>query len=462
MKTMSLLYCLPFVLGAAMACLADAPDATNAPAAGMTPETMKQCDVSTPEELVAATRDGGIDRIVVSGELNGLPSIRLSPGQTLMSSGAQATLQFMNGSDGIQLSANNKVENLKLLAASDKRIVFNDTAVRDFGLLELRNLTLTGVVQLLATNSVRAGHVEVHDIEIESADARAYDTRPRAYGVEVITGAFTLWNQQSDPSVTITADLTGITVGRPNAPVRGSGIFVSGAGATGGKLLVQRLESGRVYSDAGIAPGTADRISGGVFIAYGAAVDTVRTMGTVTTYGPNDMVLDNWGTVDRWFSEEKITSYGPSGIGLVNFGTINSIKVKAPIETFGQGARGFNVYSGTIASAEFDRIVTHGNGSIGIQVGRPVGEIAVQRGIETFGGSGESLVKGVMTKLSAVAFSVKPEGSVRAIKIAGGLITHGPGVAPLELQGEIQSLWVKDGVMTSGGQKDISQLTKTN
>ena len=26
----------------------------------------------------------------------------------------------------------------------------------------------------------------------------------------------------------------------------------------------------------------------------------------VTTYGPNDMVLDNWGTVDRWVSEEKI------------------------------------------------------------------------------------------------------------------------------------------------------------
>jgi hypothetical protein len=37
------------------------------------------------------------------------------------------------------------------------------------------------------------------------------------------------------------------------------------------------------------------------------------------------MVLDNWGTVDRWIAEEKITSRGPSGIGFVNFGTINSL-----------------------------------------------------------------------------------------------------------------------------------------
>ena len=40
----------------------------------------------------------------------------------------------------------------------------------------------------------------------------------------------------------------------------------------------------------------------------------------MTTYGPNDMVLDNWGTVDRWISDDKVTSFGSSGIGFVNFG----------------------------------------------------------------------------------------------------------------------------------------------
>jgi hypothetical protein len=93
------------------------------------------------------------------------------------------------------------------------------------------------------------------------------------------------------------------------------------------------------------------------------------------------------------------------------------------------------VYSGTVKSAEFDQIVTHGNGDIGIQIGRPVGEISVLRGVETFGGSGGSWVKGVVTKLSAVAFSVKVEGLVRRLKVAGGLITHGHGPSAARIAG---------------------------
>jgi hypothetical protein len=80
------------------------------------------------------------------------------------------------------------------------------------------------------------------------------------------------------------------------------------------------------------------------------------------------MVLDNWGVVDRWIADEKITSHGPSGIGFVNFGIVRELKVNAPIETFGQGARGFNVYTGTVDLAEFDRVVTHADGAVGIQI----------------------------------------------------------------------------------------------
>jgi hypothetical protein len=299
-------------------------------------------------------------------------------------------------------------------------------------------------------------------VDIVSADARAYNDRPKAYGVEVVNGAFTLWNQQPDPSATITLSLNGISVGRPDAPVQGSGVLVSGASEKGGEVLVRHLETGAIYSNGGIAAGTANRISAGVFAAYGAVIDSAHTKGPVTTYGANDMVLDNWGVVDRWVSNAKATSYGPSGIGFVNFGTINSLKLKAPIETFGEGARGFNVYSGTIGSAEFDRIVTHGNGSIGIQIAQPVGNISVRRGIVTYGGIGQSLVKGVVTKLSAIAFSVKPGGSVKALKVTGGLITHGAGVTPLELHGSIEMLLVNDGVITLDGQNKPSQSIKTN
>ena len=240
----------------------------------------------------------------------------------------------------------------------------------------------------------------------------------------------------------VSADLVGLSAGRDGAPVRGSGIFVSGGGDKAGRLNVRRLETDAVYSDGGIAPGTADQITGGVFTVYGAYVDVVSNRGPVVTYGVNDMVLDNWGVVDRWTAEAKITSHGPSGIGFVNFGIVHELKVNAPIETFGQGARGFNVYTGTVNLAEFDRVITHADGAVGIQISQPIGRLVVRRGIETFGGTGPSLVKGVVITLSAIALSIKPGGSAREIEISGGVKTNGPGVSPIEQHGAIDSLRV--------------------
>ena len=221
--------------------------------------------------------------------------------------------------------------------------------------------------------------------------------------------------------------------------------------STGGRLVAGRLETGAIDSDGGIAPGTPDRITGGVFVVSGAFVESLRNHGPVTTYGPNDMVLDNWGTVDHWIADGKVTSFGASGIGFVNFGTVNLLELNAPIETFGQGSRGFNVYAGTVKSAAFERVITHADGAVGIQISQPVGQIIVRRGIETFGGTGDSLVKGVVVRLSATALSVKPGGSASKVAVAGGLITHGEGVNPLELHGAIDSLEITEGFAAVGG-----------
>ena len=154
---------------------------------------------------------------------------------------------------------------------------------------------------------------------------------------------FTLWNQQTDSNVTITAHLTGLKAGSEENPVQGCGIFVSGAGDVGGRLVVDLLETAEIHSNGGIKQGTADVITGGVFVVYGAYVEKVVNRGPVTTYGVNDMVLDNWGIVNEWVAEDRITSRGPSGIGFVNFNEINTIRVLCDIETHGIGARGFNV-----------------------------------------------------------------------------------------------------------------------
>jgi hypothetical protein len=407
--------------------------------------------VTTSDALIAATKDKNVQRIAVSGHLTSAPSVQLSPGQSLRGTDKNAIITFASGADGVQLSSDNQINGLRLETDPNKRAIFNDTTVASLGRTELGNLATIGRVQILARNKVRGGHVDVDGLDIIAADARGENERPHGYGVYVLHGAFTLWNMQSDESVVISADLVGLSAGRDGAPVRGSGIFVSGAGDKGGRLNVARLETGAIYSDGGIAPGTPDQITGGVFTVYGAHVEVVKNHGPVTTYGVNDMVLDNWGVVDLWIAEEKITSHGPSGIGFVNFGTVHDLRVTAPIETFGQGARGFNVYTGTVDVADFDRVVTHADGAVGVQISQPIGRLVVRRGIETFGGTGQSLVKGVVMTLPAIGLSIKPGGSAREIEIAGGIKTNGAGVAPLENHGAIETLHVAGGLVASGG-----------
>ncbi|WP_419728965.1 hypothetical protein [Lichenicola sp.] len=409
----------------------------------------QQVDIETTAALVAAVAQG-VAVVRVAAQLIDVPTLQLHPGQAVVGFGGSARLAFGAGQDGLELCSDNCVEGLELAADPDRRAIFNDTSVDDLGRLELRQLRITGCVRLLAADRVRKGHVEAHDVHILAADARGFDERPAGFGVEVVPGVFTVWNRQVDPSVTITADLTGLSIGLAGAPVRGGGVFVAGAGDVGGRLLVARLETGEVHSDGGIAPGTPDRISGGVFTVSGAVVDQVRNRGPVTTYGPNDMVLDNWGVVDRWTAEAKITSYGPSGIGFVNFGSLRSLQLLAPIETFGGGARGFNIYAGSLVEAEFDRVVTHGDGAVGVQISQPVGCITVRRGIETHGGVGDSLVKGVVTRLAATALSIKPGGAAREVSVSGGLVTHGAGVEALELHGVVEALTVQGGLEAAG------------
>jgi hypothetical protein len=98
-----------------------------------------------------------------------------------------------------------------------------------------------------------------------------------------------------------------------------------------------------------------------------------------------------------------------------------------------------------VTTPEFDRIVTHGDGAVAIQISQPIGKIIVRNGVETFGGTGPSLVKGVMQELAAVGLSVKSAGSARAIFVHGGLKTHRAGVSPLEQDGSIESLLIEDG-----------------
>ncbi|XMS56523.1 hypothetical protein ACJJVH_18605 (plasmid) [Rhizobium sp. SYY.PMSO] len=105
---------------------------------------------------------------------------------------------------------------------------------------------------------------------------------------------------------------------------------------------------GEIHSDGGIPKGIGNLITGGVFAGSGVDPSQVISDGPVTTYGPNEMVLDNWGEIASWTAKVPVVSHRSSGIGFVNFGDIGTVNIDAPIETHGLGARGFNLYDGTL------------------------------------------------------------------------------------------------------------------
>lgn len=132
--------------------------------------------------------------------------------------------------------------------------------------------------------------------------------------------------------------------------------------------------------------------------------------------------------------------------------------MKAPILTTGKGARGFNLYDGTLQEARFESIATEGDGSVGIQISRPLGTLAVSGDIVTRGGEGLSLVKGVQVTLKAIALSVKPTGIVESIAVGGALRTEGAAVTTVDVEGPVRRFSVAGGSHATGAGSDALHL----
>lgn len=409
--------------------------------------------VASVQELTGALASGAA-QIEVVGTLAGMPSLTLPPGTSLRG----GTLAFR--AKGLRLTSDNSLSNITVTTSPHEVAIWNDTTVAGLGTLTLHNVTTTGQVYLAAEGSVRSGRIVADGVHVTAADTRGRFNRPTGFGVEALQGAFTVWNRQGDPAVRLTARLERISAGSAAEPVHGGGVFVGGHGDTagmadGGSIDVELLSTVDVFSNGGIAPGTPDLISGGVFVISGANVDQVHNLGTTTTYGQNDMVLDNRGAVEDWTVDGAVTSWGPSGIGFVNFGRLGTLTVNAPVETFGLGARGFNVYDGSLREAVFESITTHGDGSVGVQVSRELPALTIRGDLRTEGGTGESLVKGVLVELSAIALSVKNGGRIGTARIDGDVRTDVAGVPAMELEGELGSITVGGAVTAAGEASDV-------
>jgi hypothetical protein len=419
---------------------------------------MSPVTVTTSVELADAIKAGAVE-IVVEGIITGSPSITLPEG-TLLRGGQ---LDFL--AKGVRLTRNNTLKDIVITTTPYEVAVYNDTSVPDAGTLRFLNVTTVGQVYIAAEANTTSVRVETVGLHGKEADVRGRAEQPHGFGVDVLQGGVTLWNRQQDPSATFTATLRDVSVGTEDTPVRGSGLFVAGYGDREGKLaggafVADLIETGQVVTDGGIAPGTPDKISGGVFVVSGARVDKVLNAGAVTTHGQNDMVLDNWGYVKEWIATAEVTSAGPSGIGFVNFGDIDKLDVQAPILTTGSGARGFNLYDGSLKEASFHSIRTTGDGSVGIQVSKPLGSLTVHNDVETTGGEGTSLVKGVQMTLKAIAFSVKPGGTIESVTVGGSLRTRGDHVVTFDVEkgARIGTLSIGGSVVALGAGSKATRL----
>ncbi len=378
-------------------------------------------------------------------------SIMLPVGFSITGVDKESCIISFNNSDGIGLTANNKISNITIQANPNNRAIYTLSNHPDLGILSLKNLTITGQVQILTRAGTIKTTLVADNIDIVACDARRYSEQPQKYGVNVYQGAFTVYNYNSNPDSVINATLTNISLGRKGAPVIGSGLFICGFGDDGGWVFADTITTADIYSNGMLPYGQPDMITAGVFIVNGTKVKKITHKGSVTTYGVNDMVLDTWGYVENWTAEKPVTSYGPSGIGFVNFGTVDEFDAKDKIETFGLGARGFNQYDGTVGKATFHSIITHGNGSIGMQFSKPVGSIEVKNGIVTNGSEGQTLVKGVIMILPADGVSVKPGGEIKQLNISGGITTHGDNVHSYNVEGgTVHELNIKGDVVANG------------
>lgn len=401
--------------------------------------------VSTNEELTAALTDGVL-QILVDGEIHGMPMITLSPGTSLRGG------KLVFGGKGVRITTDNSLLDICIETNATELAILADTTVASLGTLTLDGVTTRGQIGIIAEDALLSGHIIANNVFVQSADVRGRTHRPHAYGVDALQGGFTIWNRQSAPESILTAELRNIAAGTSETPIRGSGVFVGGAANDGGSGTVEAsiISTGIIETDGGIAPGTPDVISGGVFVIGGARVELVENIDTVTTHGQNDMVLDNWGEVQTWTASKRIASYGSSGIGFVNFGTLGTLTVSAPLETFGDGSRGFNLYDGSIQDARFQSISTSGDGAIGIQISKPMPKLTVSGDITTSGSIGTSLVKGQQMVLQAMALSIKPGGSIDTLDVAGEISTSGDNIVTSEFYGPIGSATILKGIHAMG------------
>ncbi|PWH05062.1 hypothetical protein DEO23_14780 [Brachybacterium endophyticum] len=404
--------------------------------------------VHDSQELLQAVEEGVSD-IEVAATISGLPRMVLGPGTRLHG----GRLEFE--SEGLQLTRDAALEDLEIIAPPHEVAVGVDTDQETWGTLALRGVTVVGQVALIAAGAVTSGHIEIGDLTIREADLRDRRARPRFGGDEAVQGALTIWNQQDDDAVQITARIENVRAGTEESPVRGSGVVLAGRGrdggaTAGGRLAVSSLSTGAIVTDGGLVPDGDGLLSAGVLVLDGAVLGAVAVHGTVTTHGPFDVALANAGGVMMWTVDAPLTTYGPGAIGIANRGDIGTLEVDAPVHTSGDGACAVDLHAGTLIEVALDSVLTRGDGATGVQISHPLPTLSARGDIATEGGAGDCTMDDTQSARPGSALRLTQGGGIEVLEVGGQIRTAGDDVVSVDLGSAVGSWNVAGGVVASG------------
>lgn len=387
--------------------------------------------VTSAAGLQAVVRDASVDEIIVTSRLEGVKSLRLSPGQVLRAEGHDVAIHFDEDSDGLEIGPDNAVRDITLLAAPDKRIIFNDPATPHLGHIELRNLAVSGRVELI----VDAGDTGGGFIDIDGLDIRAANTSTVEGSHGSVAGALTLLNTAQNAACTLTACLAGLRLGRIGKPLASGGIRVYGP------ITVPRLETGGLYCNADAAEALPHGASA-IQVGPGAHVDLLQLSATIVTHGTRCHIIDNQGSIERCLGSDKLATHGTAASIIVNHGQWHSLELAAPLETRGDAADALLLRDGQLEFADLAHVATHGHGASALRVNSRAGRVSIRQGVRTCGDALEQDGQPQGADGIVIATSAK----LRELVVKGGIQTQGEGSLPLILHGRITTLSIEDGV----------------
>ncbi|MEG1617017.1 MAG: hypothetical protein RR202_09700 [Bacteroidales bacterium] len=406
--------------------------------------------INNVEELVAATQDKTARYLILRNDLEDVPAIKMMPFQSLVGEFDGKTIRFRSGAEGFCLTKGNELKNLRIIADPDKRVIYQDQEVENISTHHLSRLNVTGQISFILNGKFNKGRIEAGFIHVEYASMMHLNERPNRFGVDMIPGAFTIWNQRDEMNIEVEVDITHFTCGTEEKPIKGTGLLLCGSQEKMGHVKATVVSCGHIYTKGEIGKGIADVVAAGVAVGYEVLVKNLSDYGRITCYGGNEMGIYNWGTVERWSVTDRIETHGPNGCGFINAGNVGKLTFTHEIETFGVGARGFYMFDGVLKDAHFERIVTHGDAASAIQFNRYIDRISISNGIEVFGNSLNVMFADTVVKASADAINVKYGGTVRMLKVTGDLIVHGNDARAIYNEAGIEKLLVSGKVLASG------------